>query len=85
MSNSNLTYLDEVTRLEIIDHTSCDSCEGTGRITISGQPDSYECPACHGSGLKGRQVVFFDANKQVEASLQDEGRTLKLFINEREA
>jgi hypothetical protein len=33
---------------------------------------------------KGRNFIFFDPKKQVHLSLQDSGRTLKVFINDRE-
>lgn len=85
MSNPNLTYLDKVTRLELINHTACDSCKGAGIIHIEGQDARFECPACHGAGFTGREVVFFDENKQIKASLQDDGRTLKIFIDKRES
>jgi len=76
--------LSNVTRLEIIDNTICDACLGVGTIYISGQPGRFECPSCHGNGMGiGREVVFWNANKQVEASLQDDGRTLKIFVNKR--
>lgn len=32
---------------------------------------------------KGRQVIFFDPNKEVAIDVQDEGRTLKLFVSPR--
>jgi hypothetical protein len=78
------TALQGVTRLETVDHSACTHCKGTGRISIAGQLGSLECPACHGSTVMGRSVVFWDANKKIELSLQDEGRTLKVFIKERE-
>lgn len=72
-----------VTRLEVIDHTNCDNCKGLGRMKIAGQPGDFECPACHGLGMNGRTVVFLDKRKQIETSLQDDGRTLKIFISKR--
>lgn len=68
---------EKVTRLEVIDHTACEKCTGQG-----GTEDVW-CPDCNGTGCKGREVVFWDKNKQVDLSLQDEGKTLKVFIHER--
>jgi len=83
MSNPNLTYLEDVTRLEIIHHDICESCKGSGQIHIEGQDMHFECPACHGAGVTGRDVIFHNSSKQIEASLQDDGRTLKIFVKER--
>lgn len=49
---------DNVTRLEIIDHTR---------------------PLEDGGG---RTVISWDEKKKIELSLQDDGRTLKIFISE---
>jgi hypothetical protein len=79
-------YLEHVTRLEIIDYTPCKHCKGSGRLLnlqSSSTDTSVECGACGGSGIAGRNVIFFDPSKQIELSLQDEERTLKIFINER--
>lgn len=73
----------KVTRLEVIDYTNCDACAGKGYQQIAGQSKSVECPACHGGGFTGREVIFFDSHKEIELSLQDDRRTLKIFINER--
>lgn len=82
--------MDKVTRFEIIDHTPCEECEGTGKVLVptdsaAGQSTQFEkeCIGCHGSGFKGRTVVFHNKNKQVDVQLQDKGRTLKVFITER--
>lgn len=32
---------------------------------------------------KGRTVIFRDENKKIELSLQDDDRTLKIFVNDR--
>jgi len=79
-----MNNLGNVTRLEIIDHTKCDGCNGSGRIHIEGQPGTLECPACHGLGMGGREMVFFNEGKRLDAQLQDDGRTLKIFIDKRE-
>jgi len=79
----NKIDLVNITRLELIDHTNCESCKGVGRVIISGQVDSLECPNCHGLGTNGRTVVFINPRKQIETSIQDDGRTLKIFISKR--
>lgn len=68
---------DKVTRLEIIDHSPCKKCHGQGGT------EEVLCPDCGGLGIRGRQVVFWDKDKKIELSLQDDGRTLKVFIDER--
>lgn len=80
---SNL-YLSGVTRLEIIDHTKCSNCHGVGKISVEGQPDRFECPTCRGLGMGGREVIMHDPAKQITVQLQDQNRTLKIFVNERE-
>lgn len=75
--------LEDVTRLETIDNTICQSCNGEGFIRIEGQGSPLECPACHGMKSPGRTEVFFDKDKHMEFEIQDNGRTLKIFINER--
>lgn len=68
---------DKVTRLEIIDHTECKECGGNGVFGLD------ECKNCAGMGFPGRRVVFWDKNKMVQLSLQDDDRTLKIFISDR--
>lgn len=80
MNNIDLT---KITRLEIINHTNCETCKGAGRVKIEGTTTVLECPECHGSGMTGRQVVFHNPDKEVKLSLQDDGRTLKLFVTKR--
>jgi DnaJ-class molecular chaperone len=77
-------YFSKVTRVETINHAKCKSCNGAGKIVISGQPDTFECPDCHGLGVGGRDVIMLDVTKQVRLELQDNGRTLKVFIKDRE-
>lgn len=81
----NSIDVSDVTRLEIVNHTNCDSCRGSGRMHIEGQPGDFECPACHGTGMTGREVIFHNQHKQIELSLQDDGKTLKVFITKRES
>lgn len=84
------TQFSGVTRLELVDNTKCKYCAGTGRImtpqdSAAGQSIAFnkECPNCHGLGFPGRSVVFWNKNKKIDLSLQDDNRTLKLFIGER--
>lgn len=72
--------LTKVTRLELIDHTPCKRCNGEPY----GELISQTCPDCGGSGMPGRTVLFWDAYKKVELSLQDGGRTLKIFVSNRD-
>lgn len=72
-----------VTRLEIVDHTPCKACKGKMYVIVEGNDKPTECPACGGLGCLGRSVVFWDQKKSIDLSLQDEGRTLKVFIKER--
>lgn len=77
-----------VTRFEIIDHLPCNNCEGTGvhnspTDSAGGQSISFygPCKECDGSGVRGREVVFHDKYTQVDVELQDDGRTLKVFLH----
>lgn len=70
-----------VTRLELIDRTACKRCNGEAWITEENRKP-YACPDCDGLGSPGRSTVFWDAYKKVELSLQDSGRTLKVFIDD---
>jgi DnaJ-class molecular chaperone len=70
---------DKVNRLEVIDHTKCFHCNGTG----DGRHTRI-CEHCGGRGFPGRTVVVWDNKKKIELSLQDDDRTLKVFISERE-
>jgi DnaJ-class molecular chaperone len=69
---------ENVTRFEIIDHTQCKECQGSG-IYFGG----IICDECQGAGCVGREVVFWDEDKQLDVELQDDGKTLKVFIHER--
>lgn len=68
---------EKVTRLEIIDHTPCDTCKG--QRFVQGEV----CKECQGLGAAGREVVFWNKDKQVEVQLQDDDKTLKIFISTR--
>lgn len=67
----------DVNRFEIIDHSPCRYCLGTGRN------NDEECTGCEGRGCPGRTVIVWDDRKKIDAELQDDGRTLKVFIHER--
>ena len=76
----------KVNRLEIIDHTPCAKCKGEGYIDEEGTK-AYECPKCQGLGSSGRTVILNDQGlsslvRTIELGLQDEGRTLKIFVSE---
>ena len=73
----------KVTRLELIDHTPCTGCNGEAWIKEEGQKPK-SCPNCGGLGTPGRSVLFWDAYKQVELSLQDDGKTLKVFVSNKD-
>ncbi len=64
----------EVTRLEVVDHSVCDECGAALDI----------CRKCGGMGFEGRSVIFWDKNKKIELSLQDDKQTLKIFISDRD-
>lgn len=77
----------KVTRFEIIDHTPCDECEGFGWVSVpsgkKNEPVQRECIACHGSATRGRTVIAKSKDLQFDVELQDNDRTLKVFIHER--
>lgn len=72
----------KVTRFEIINHTPCEECEGTGLNQDIDKLGKF-CPECKGLGIPGRTVYVHNENLKFEVQLQDEGRTLKVFIDER--
>lgn len=94
-----MNEMPDVTRLEIVDYTPCKKCDGLGWFYKGEpiNPKEFnpsffdndhtkrpkECVDCAGTGSTGRSVVFWDKTKQIELSLQDDGRTLKIFITKR--
>ena len=75
----------DVSRLEIIDHTPCATCDDKGIVVAENYSISgHVCPICRGRKMIGRQLVMWDKNKKVNRSVQDEGRTMKIFVSERE-
>lgn len=75
--------LNNITRLEIIRHDVCDGCSGAGFISLCGQNDILDCPSCHGEGFTGRHVLFQSEKKRVSLSLQDDAKTLKIFVKDK--
>ena len=75
--------LSKVTLLELVDRSACTYCGGEAYIN---QPRERpkKCWSCGGTGTKGRQVIFWDANKSIKLSVQDDGRTLKIFVSNRD-
>lgn len=77
----------EITRFEIIDHRECVWCRGRLTANYLQKDGSYKelpCDKCDGSGISGgRKVIFWDKNAELTSSVQDNGRTLKLFIDDR--
>jgi len=67
---SNCVNINTVTRLEIIDYTSCKGCNLATR---------FACTICRGLGMPGRKVI---SNSIIETQLHNDNKTLKIFINE---
>lgn len=68
---------DNVTRFEVIDHRDCITCDGDGLMVV--EKGVKPCTECYGLGSKGRTVVAYGVN--VELLVQDDGRTLKVVLN----
>jgi DnaJ-class molecular chaperone len=73
---------DAVTRLEIIDHSPCKNCLGVGYTYVNSS--ARTCEQCDGAGFAGRKVIMFDKNKKIDIQLQDDDRTLKIFVSDRD-
>lgn len=73
----------KVTRFEIINHTPCNNCGGSGKEYNHNYSQEVECSDCRGTGIPGRTVYFRNENLQLDVELQDDDRTLKVFIHER--
>lgn len=81
----------KINRIEYIDHTKCLPCKGKGIVVAENYKLSGTiCRRCGGTGTFGRLVLLGgpaynqEDNKKVEFSLQDDGRTLKIFVSEEE-
>lgn len=72
--------IEGLTRLEIIDLTPCKACKGKKLVQIDVNPTPVECPMCNGAGIVGRLPIPIDQAREVELSLQDYNRTLKIFV-----
>jgi hypothetical protein len=75
----------DITRMEIIDYRPCANCEGKG-IIINAHDNSrgIPCVKCQGARMRGREVIFQSKHVEVKSSIQDNGKTLKLFVDKRE-
>lgn len=69
--------LSKITRLEVIGYRDCAACKGKGHLV------DKICPECDGRKVNGRDVIFWDVNARVDVDIQDEGRTLKIFVSKR--
>lgn len=61
----------KVTRFEVIDHRVCRECRDASKEL---------CLYCSGLGAPGRVLVEYKV--KVELSMQDDDRTLKVFLSE---
>lgn len=74
----------DITRMEIIDHRPCNGCNGEGFIRNANDPSrGILCGKCDGAKMRGREVIFQSKDVEVRSSIQDNGKTLKLFVDER--
>ncbi|WEX02782.1 hypothetical protein [Rhodococcus sp. RCBS9] len=84
--------LENVTRFEVIDHRQCFGCRGRKTANVLQKNGSYKekpCDKCGGSGMMGGRVygAFRNAETstiQIEQSFQDDGKTLKIFVKDKE-
>ena len=85
-------YEDKVTRFEVIDHRECVYCRGrrvANYLQPNGEYKEQPCDKCDGSGTRGGRVYGAYSNAEtsnikIELSYQDDGRTLKVFVSDRE-
>ncbi|AZI61845.1 hypothetical protein RQN9TF_12645 [Rhodococcus qingshengii] len=84
--------LEDVTRFEVIDHRQCFWCRGRKTANVLQKNGNYKekpCDKCGGSGMMGGRVygAFSNAETsiiQIEQSFQDDGKTLKIFVKDKE-
>lgn len=69
-----------INRLEIIDHTPCKACNGMKMVRVEGEDAIVPCPHCEGRGILGRLPVDVSRSTEIELSLQDHNKTLKIFV-----
>lgn len=80
----------KVNRFEVIDHRQCVHCRGRMTANYLQSDGSYKelpCDKCDGSGTRGGRVYGAFSNAEtsiikVELSYQDDGKTLKVFVND---
>lgn len=82
-----------VDRFEVIDHRECIWCRGRKTANYLQKDGSYKeqpCDKCDGSGMLngGGRVFSAHSNPElftvgIELSYQDDGKTLKVFVNDR--
>ena len=90
-SRAEINPNDAVTRFEVIDHRQCVYCRGRLTANYLQEDGSYKempCDKCDGSGTRGGRVFVAHSNPetsnvQIELSYQDDGRTLKVFVGDR--
>ena len=75
--------MSEINRFEVIDHRRCVWCHGTKvseKALSDGTIVSTICEKCDGSGIRGGRILT--ARAKVKVSYQDDGKTLKVFLDD---
>lgn len=87
-----MELLPDVTRFEVIDHRQCVWCRGrkVENRLVKNEYREMPCSKCDGSGIMGGRVYAVSSNPErsiikVELSYQDDGKTLKVFISNKES
>lgn len=79
-----MKVLKNINRVELIDHRPCNKCHGDRSYNELQKDRSYkltECSECFGMGSAGRSIIFWNDHTEIAVEVQDEGRTLKLFVS----
>lgn len=84
--------LNAVTRFEVIDHRECVYCRGCSVANYAQKDGTYKeqpCDKCDGSGMRGGRAYVANSNAEtsmidVRLSYQDDGKTLKVFVNDKQ-
>lgn len=92
LCNNEQQHIENVTRFEVIDHRECVWCRGrktANYLQKNGEYKEMPCDKCDGSGTMGGRIYVASSNAErsiikVELSYQDEGRTLKVFVSDRD-